>query len=121
MSAPYKSEHPLTYNPHQGGSITSEVSVAFQHPEDVLKWRQRQFRAFGFVDYTADLLAGTRIDLHHMKNLLDKGCPHDLAMSILIGTTAYGDDPQWIGRDTYEQPEAADAAEHESVGATTEA
>ena len=109
--------HPLTYKPIKDARVISEVTAAYQHPEDVLEWRRSQFRTFGFVDYSADLLAGTRIDLHDMEDLLKAGCSHDLAMSILIGTTWHGDDPAWIEKESYEsdQHESPERESDESV------
>ena len=76
-------------------SVITEVSASGVHAEVVLIWRQDEFRRMGFADYAADLLASTRIDLHEMEDLLKKGCAHDLAMQILMGTMWSGDDPSW--------------------------
>jgi hypothetical protein len=93
------SNHPLTYKPIKHGGLISAVSNL--HPEDVLEWRKLRFREFGYVPYVADFLAHSRIDLHEMEDLLDAGCTHELATSILMGTSPFGEDPQWhYGRDT---------------------
>lgn len=63
--------------------------------EQVLAWRQAEFRRMGFVDFVADFLATTHIDLSEMEHLLKQDCPNDVACRILIGTDCAGDDPHW--------------------------
>ena len=69
------------------------------HPENILAYRQEDFERMGFASYVAEYLASTRIDLHHMEDLLKKGCPLDVAPAILKGTAWYGNDPN----DVYEE------------------
>jgi hypothetical protein len=52
--------------------------------DDVIAWRQRQLVGAGFSDALAAQLAATSgIDLHDLLNLVDHGCPPDLAARIL--------------------------------------
>ena len=76
-------------------SVNTIVSDTGTHSEDVLENRAKRFEGMGFTSYLADFLAETRIDVWQMQALLDKGCPHDLAVEILIGTMWSGDDPRW--------------------------
>jgi len=69
------------------------------HEESVLVNRKEWFQSIGFDDTAAALLAYSNISPHGMKDLLDKSCPRDLAMRILMGTDANGlDDPTFVGR-----------------------
>src|SRR5882672_10286797 len=90
-------QHPLIYplKPEERRVRVTVIDLGV-HSEGVLKWRRTRFTEMGFVDYLAEFLADTRIDLYVMHDLLKKGCPHDLAMDILMGTTAGGaEDHQW--------------------------
>lgn len=86
----------LTYKLPSTGSLTSEVSGSTTHPEQVLQWREKEFKRMGFVDFVADFLASTRIDLHQMESLLKAGCQHRTAAEILMGTMWSGEDDYWI-------------------------
>lgn len=105
----------LTYKLPSTGALTVEVSEVAIHPEPVLAWREAEFKRMGFVDFVADFLASTRIDLHMMQDLLEAGCPHREAAEILIGTAWYGEDEQWrwtgeaeyFARDEEDQSDAA--------------
>jgi NTE family protein len=56
------------------------------HPgESVAEWRTRRLEAAGFDPPLAAELATTEIDLHELLNLLDRGCPPNLAARILDG------------------------------------
>lgn len=87
--------YPATYNSPEPEAVISEVSGSGRHSELVLNWRQEEFRRLGFASYVADLAAASNIDLHMMEDLLDRGCPHDLALQILMGTAWNGEDPNW--------------------------
>ncbi|MGH2995416.1 MAG: hypothetical protein ACRDON_11735 [Gaiellaceae bacterium] len=51
---------------------------------DVVAWRRRQLRDAGFDDALAALLAGDcRVDLHALIELVERGCPSELAARIL--------------------------------------
>jgi hypothetical protein len=51
---------------------------------DVVVWRERQLEAAGFDEPTAVVLAGDcGFDLHRMIELVEAGCPRDLAVRIL--------------------------------------
>lgn len=57
-----------------------------------VEWRRRQLGAAGFPDELAARLAGTPgIDLHVLLNLVDRGCPPDLAVRI-VDTPLLGDE-----------------------------
>ena len=104
-------------------AVMSDVSHSGVHSEKVLEWRQKEFRRLGFVDYVADFLASTQIDLTRMEKLLKKGCEHELAIQILAGTTWHPDvdDPRWrwTGEEgfelTEEEPENDDRDEAVAV------
>lgn len=85
----------LTYKLPDTSIVSGEVSGSATHSEQVLQWREEQFKRMGFMDFVADFLASTRIDLHQMEDLLEAGCPHRTAAEILIGTAWWGDDDQW--------------------------
>lgn len=65
----------------------------------------------GFVDFVADFLASTRIDLHQMESLLGRGCPHRTAAEILMGTSVFGEDEHWQWSDDGEYLEREDQSE----------
>ena len=46
-------------------------------------YRQEQFVRLGFTDENAALLATWEVDWHKAEDLLNAGCPHDTALSIL--------------------------------------
>lgn len=77
-------------------AVSVEVSGSNIHSEQVLQWREREFKRMGFVDFVADFLASTRIDLHQMESLLKAGCEHRTAAEILMGTSTFGEDENWI-------------------------
>jgi len=52
-------------------------------PLDVIAWRVCRLREAGFSAALADTLARQRIDLHALLQLVDRGCPPDLAAHIL--------------------------------------
>lgn len=62
------------------------------HDENTLSWREQEFLRMGFDVRDCLALAKTRIDLHDMQDLLDRGCPQHLAWAILVGTCFFGDD-----------------------------
>lgn len=49
----------------------------------VLAWRRRRLVASGFDEVLAASVASSRIDLHELLALLDRGCPPHLAARIL--------------------------------------
>ena len=58
----------------------------------VVDWRRRRLLALGIFPATADLLAADRrVDLHALLDLVDRGCPPELAVRILAPL----DDPRW--------------------------
>jgi hypothetical protein len=56
-----------------------------RHPrEDVVAWRTRRLTAAGFEPRLAGSLASDhRFDLHTLLELVDQGCPPELAVRIL--------------------------------------
>jgi len=53
-------------------------------PADVVAWRRHVLEAAGFDPDLAHTLAlDARIDLHELLNLIDRGCPPELAARIL--------------------------------------
>lgn len=52
--------------------------------EEVVAWRERQLLGAGFAPALAGVLAGdSRLDLHALLELVERGCPPDLAARIL--------------------------------------
>lgn len=52
---------------------------------DVTRWRIERLQAAGYDGEAALVLALDReVDLHHAVSLLQHGCPHDLALQILL-------------------------------------
>lgn len=85
------------------------------HSEKVLDWRKDQFERMGFVEYLAEYLASTRIDIWQMRTLIAKGCPPEWAPAILVGTMWSGEDPQvqWVGEKDWHVEEKSDTSERE--------
>jgi hypothetical protein len=55
-----------------------------QKPGEVVDWREQQLRAAGFEQALARKLAGDcAVDLHALIELVERGCPPDLAARIL--------------------------------------
>jgi hypothetical protein len=50
----------------------------------ILSWRLDELRAAGYDDGDALLLAATDVDLHLALRLPRRGCPHKLALEILL-------------------------------------
>jgi hypothetical protein len=52
--------------------------------DSVVAWRGKLLMAEGFPDTLAQLLAATPgVDIHALLNLVDRGCPPELAVRIL--------------------------------------
>jgi hypothetical protein len=64
---------------------TQHETVTYGHvPQDVLRWRQSLLREAGFDPGLAGRIASDpQYDLHGLLNLVDCGCPPDLAVRIL--------------------------------------
>jgi hypothetical protein len=61
-----------------------EVRAAGHVPADVVRWRRRLLSEAGFAAGLANRLAGdVRYDLHELLELVDRGCPAQLAARIL--------------------------------------
>ena len=52
-------------------------------PLDVVEWRRCRLREAGFPPNLAVALAGNRVDLHALLELVDAGCSPELAARIL--------------------------------------
>jgi hypothetical protein len=52
-------------------------------PVDVVLWRRCRLVEAGFAEPLATRLANTKVDLHALLQLVDRGCPPDLAARIL--------------------------------------
>lgn len=52
-------------------------------PLDVVEWRLCRLREAGFPPLLASVLARQRVDLHALLELVDAGCPPELAARIL--------------------------------------
>ena len=52
-------------------------------PVDVVLWRRCRLLDSGFPEPLATRLANTRVDLHALLQLVDRGCPPELAARIL--------------------------------------
>jgi hypothetical protein len=53
--------------------------------DEVLEWRFEQLVHVGYARRHARLLSRRRdIDLHRAVELMERGCPYDLALSILL-------------------------------------
>jgi hypothetical protein len=63
----------------------SSLRISFRAAtQDVVAWRARRLRAAGFDSGTAAMLAcDMRTDLHALLELVERGCPPDLAARIL--------------------------------------
>ena len=76
------------------GSIEEVSNTMMAHEDDVLDWRIDQLLKMGFPHDDATVVAQTHIDIREMERLVvEKKCPHHLAMRILAGTNFNGDDP----------------------------
>jgi hypothetical protein len=52
--------------------------------DDVARWRREQLRACGFAaPLAAEIAHDARYDLHALIELVERGCPPELAMRIL--------------------------------------
>ena len=62
-------------------------------PADVVAWRRRELVSAGFSDeLSARLATAPGLDLHCLLNLIDRGCPPELAVRILEPLT---DSERW--------------------------
>ncbi|OFI37981.1 hypothetical protein BIU82_05610 [Arthrobacter sp. SW1] len=65
----------------------------------IVAWRQRLLREAGFPTPLAARMAASRgVDIHELLNLVDKGCPPELAVRIAgpVGDMgSYGDPDSW--------------------------
>jgi len=51
----------------------------------VVSWRAEELQRAGYTAFAADVLAvHTEVDLHRAVSLPRNGCPHDLALKILL-------------------------------------
>jgi hypothetical protein len=73
------SKQGMTTRPHH----TTGACQAQGPPVDVLAWRACRLREAGFAPALAEEVAAQRVDLHALLQLVDAGCPPDLAVRIL--------------------------------------
>jgi hypothetical protein len=93
-----RESHPLLLSFPAERSVSEEIigRMPRKHEEKVLNWRNAMFKAMGFDEVMAALLAHSSVDTHKMRGLLADGCPHETAVRILLGTNFQGDDPDWL-------------------------
>jgi len=64
---------------------TTELHAATVTEEEVVDWRREQLRRAGCRRIEADILARRlSVDLHEAVSLLERGCPSQLALEILL-------------------------------------
>jgi hypothetical protein len=64
--------------------MRAELSQEARQADEVVRWRRRQLTGAGFGDPLASRLAGDpRWDLHALIELVERGCPPELAARIL--------------------------------------
>lgn len=73
---------------HQVGVSTKRIARSETDaegvPNEVVQWRRRQLISAGFEDaLSVRLAASPDVDLHGLLNLIDRGCPPELAVRIL--------------------------------------
>jgi hypothetical protein len=62
----------------------SEPVIARNSADSVVRWRTKRLRAAGLPQELAQRIAvDRRYDLHALLELVDRGCPGDLAVRIL--------------------------------------
>ncbi|WP_460968292.1 hypothetical protein [Pedococcus soli] len=64
-------------------SHPTPACLAAGPPVDVIAWRTCRLREVGFSPALAEVLAAGRVDLHALLQLVDAGCPPQLAARIL--------------------------------------
>jgi hypothetical protein len=62
----------------------SELAGDSDEDRRVLRWRLEQAIVLGFELAPAALLASSTADLHVLRRLIARGCPHDTAVAILV-------------------------------------
>jgi hypothetical protein len=72
-------------NPRGGANVSAaEITITETEYERVVRWRAEELERAGFAPAAAAELAGRfDVDLHRAVDLLQKGCPPDVALSIL--------------------------------------
>ncbi len=78
-------EHPVGLGERRK-SETLWLDESGESDEDrrVLRWRLEQAIGLGFELAPAALLASSSADLHSLRTLIARGCPHDTAVAILL-------------------------------------
>ena len=61
-----------------------QTELALTEEELVSCWRLEQFLQLGFGEADACLLAASEADLNHARSLVSAGCPHSLALKIIL-------------------------------------
>ena len=63
----------------------AQLEQAEMTQDEVATWRFEQLVQVGYEPRKARLLSRRRdVDLHQATELVERGCPHDLALSILL-------------------------------------
>ena len=63
---------------------TTEIQIAETEHERVVRWRAEALERAGYDELSAhELAARSDVDLHHAIELLERGCPAELAARIL--------------------------------------
>jgi hypothetical protein len=63
----------------------AETSFVEREAAEVLDWRRLQLQRVGYTpDIALTLATRSEVDLHRAVDLLERGCPSDLALAILL-------------------------------------
>jgi hypothetical protein len=64
---------------------TAQLQQRWVSDDEVLRWRFDQLREVGYDRRDAEVLSSRAdVDLHRAVELIQRGCSHDLALSILL-------------------------------------
>jgi hypothetical protein len=75
--------------------VTQQAKATHPDSPGLLSWRRRRLERAGFDTALADALArDRRVDLHAVLELIDRGCPPELASRIVAPI----DDPEVVAR-----------------------
>ena len=78
-------EHPVGLDQRrQAETLWLDDSGESDEDRRVLRWRLEQAIRLGFELAPAALIASSSADLHALRTLMARGCPHDTAVAILL-------------------------------------
>jgi hypothetical protein len=64
---------------------TAQLQQRWVSDDEVLRWRFEQLREAGYDRRDAEVLSSRAdVDLHRAVEIVQRGCPHELATSILL-------------------------------------